>query len=163
MSLLQIYSHQILLTGFKWGAQWALPSLTRTNRGVGEVGQFYRLTLHLSSPPPLPLSWLGPYRGSIWIGKGPPEEGAQGTAAGGWWRLEPRPARRQMGRNTQRRKEESKRRGGAAAAGPGRVPGAGGEAQWIAWSQPRGKKKRGGRQAGGGERGPGAQLPEDRI
>lgn len=106
------------------------------------------LSPDLSSPPPLPLSWLGPYRGSIWIGKGPPEEGEQGMAWGGWWRLEPRPARRQMGRKTQRLKEESKRRGGAAAAGPGRVPGAGGEAQWIAWFQPRGKKKRGGGQAG---------------
>ena len=122
MSLLQIYSHQILLTGFKWGAQWALPSLTRTNRGVGEVGQFYRLTLHLSSPPPLPLSWLGPYRGSIWIGKGPPEEGAQGTAAGGMVETGATPSPETDGeKHTEKeRREQAKRRrrGGWAGQGP---------------------------------------------
>lgn len=54
--------------------------------------------------------------------------------------MEPRPARRQTGRNTQRLKEENKRGGGAAPAGPGRVPAARGEAQRAAWPQPRGRK-----------------------
>ena len=45
------------------------------------------------------------------------------------------------------RREQAKRRRRGGWAGQG--PGAGGEAQWIAWFQPRGKKKkRGGGQAG---------------
>lgn len=119
---MSLYSLQIFLTGFKWGAQWALPSLTRTNREVGEAGQFSRLTLHLSSPPPLPLSWLGRYRGSIWIGKGPPEEGAQGTTRGGMVETGATPSPETDGEKdteTERREQaKRRRRGGWAGQGP---------------------------------------------
>lgn len=64
---------------------------------------------------------------------------------------------------TPRLKGEREREGGAARAGPGRNPGAGGEAGQAAWLLLRGRKGEAAGPAGGDERGLGARLREDRI
>lgn len=134
------------------------------------MGQFCRahlLPLHLCSPPPPPLSWLGPHGGGVGIGKGPPEEEAQRVAGAGregrrMVETEATPSPERDGEKdleSERREQE----GGAARAGPGRVPGARGKARRAAWPHTRGRKRKATRQACDGERGLEAPFQEDGI